>query len=90
VVLDALEEPEETGLLACMPVMALVDMGCDPPQHPALFISGQKIDDLCELKYGVGRTEEFFAFVKQVGDKKGVPAVVSKRKTDKCIHVPAG
>jgi hypothetical protein len=73
-----------------MPVMALVDMGCDPPQDLALFVAGQEIDDLCELKKGVGATKEFFAFVEQVGHKKGILAVVPERETNKGIHVPAG
>jgi hypothetical protein len=73
-----------------MVVVALIDVGCDPPHDLALFAACQKISDLRKLKNGVGGPEEFLAFVKKVGHKKGIPAVVPERKTDKGIHIPLG
>jgi hypothetical protein len=71
-------------------VVPVVNVGCDPPQDLALFVVGQEIGDIRELKNGVGRPEKLLAFIKKGRHKKGIPVVEPERKADKGIQILAG
>jgi hypothetical protein len=62
----------------------------DPPQNLAIFIAGQEINDLCELKNRIRGLEKLLPFVTQVRDKQRVASVVGERETNEIIQVPSG
>ena len=71
-------------------IIAVVDVGAEPPHHFAVFVAREQISDVQELEDGILMAEELLAFRDQVRDVAGVMRVEPEGILDELCEFSAG